>query len=50
MAADLGTLKDGDVVVFLYRASVRHTLSERVNVLHEAIAFRLAIAAFLVRQ
>jgi hypothetical protein len=29
---------------------MRHTLSERINVLHEAIAFRLAVEAFLVRQ
>jgi hypothetical protein len=48
VAADLGALKNRDEVMF--RDGAHPRFLERINVLHESIAFRLAIEAFLVRQ
>jgi hypothetical protein len=48
VAADLGALKNRDEVMF--RDGAHPRFLERINVLHESIACRLAIEAFLVRQ
>ncbi len=52
MAGHLGTLKDGNEIIFPggFPGSADARLLDRINVRHQSIAFRIAVEAFLLRQ